>query len=188
MSIEFTRQKNIKKSMAEQNMSYKDAEKHFPKKTYATILSQTNNSDIDLSELDNIIHNDVQQKKHKSNFSNNYTQQRIPPKRVRTQSPNPTVEEHNQILSQFTFPHSSGSLLNDPIYQANLSQSSQNIYNNSPPNKNNTNSNSVNIMVDLVISILDILKEKKLFDINKIELTNLINLKLQGKKKYLFIN
>lgn len=37
-------------------------------------------------------------------------------------------------------------------------------------------------MVDLVISILDILKEKKLFDINKIELTNLINLKLQGIK------
>lgn len=176
---EFTRQKQIKKAMTEQNMSNKDAEKLFPRQTYAKVVD-TNK--ITENRIIDCVSTDFKEARssnpiNSQNRSAYFTQIKTPQKRIRTLSPSPTLESHNQIISQFNFSQGSGSILSDPIYQAGISN---NHLTQTSLNKSEIN---VNNMVDLVISVLDILKEKRLVNINKSELTELINLKMQEKYK-----
>lgn len=173
--VEFNRQKNIKVSMAQQNITYKEAEKLFPKNSYASTLSKNIiPADMNLSDLDFVLNSAQTERNNLSKNSNKtsyFTQYRTPQKRQRAPSPNPSLQEHNQILSQFKFSQNTGSILDDAGYQAGISREYS---------KSQTTINSnFDIMIELVTSVINILREKKSFDINKDELIHLINLKLK---------
>jgi len=169
---EFSRQKNIKEAMATNNITYKEAEKQFPKKSYASVLAQSQ-SDVNLNSLDDLLSFSSPPPNNTNNRSSKFTQIITPSKRQRPSSPNPILSQHNQILSQFNLSQNSGSLLSDPIYQNGISNTPRSLKS-LPTTSNNIN---VSLMVEIIFSVLNILKQNNTFDINKSELTNIINLK-----------
>lgn len=177
---EFSRQKDIKSAMAHQNLSYKEAEKYFPKISFASIVAKHAERDVDLRDLDEILVNNTQlaqnsKNKQKPN-SSYFTQIKTSTKRARPSSPNRILEQHKQILSQHLFPQPQSNILNDSLYQSNLNS----IRNQQGTFSQETNKQNLdfNQMVDVVLSVLNILRQKNTFDINKQELENLINTKL----------
>lgn len=181
---EFSRQKQIKKAMAEQNLTYKEAALNFPNKSYASVTAQgVDPTNINLSQVD------LTKRSHPTKSNNNspttlkFTQFRTPAKRIRPSSPNPTFQEHNQILSQFNLSQNTGSILNDDIYQENLSQGHYS-QNNEQRTYFNNPVNNVNNIVELVLTVLNMIKEKQqTFDINKSELAGIINSAIKDSHK-----
>ena len=177
---EFTRQKQIKKAMAEQTVSFKEAEKLFPKKTYASISAQ--NSDVNLSDIDIIFNNSLTSKEPSQNKPTHFTVSQIPKKRGRPMSPNPTFQEHKNILSQFRIPLNYSSVFTFPSYQTD-SSTVKNI-------ETETNclhiGNNINLMTELISSIIQVLKENNGFNINKSDLSKIIIVQLNEviKQKY----
>ena len=78
-------------------------------------------------------------------------------------SPNPTFQEHKNILSQFRIPQNNYSVFTHPSYQTN-SSTAQNI-------ETETNclhiGNNISLMTELISSIIQVLKENNGFNINK---------------------
>ena len=172
---EYNRQKNIKRTMAEQNVSYKDAEKHFPQKSYASVVGNTtplDESDVDLGDLDNFFRGS--QSNHKNTLSQTpslrFTQVKIPTKRNRVSSPTlDTYHKHKEILSQHTFLHESNNITNDPIYKKGIE-------------KNTTVNAGINVtefnisnLIEVVFQIVNFMKQKNSFEINKSEIEGIIN-------------
>lgn len=182
---EFNRQKEIKTAMAYKNFSYKEAEKFYPQVSYASIAADKSDSNIDLDQLDEILNNS--QNFENSNNNNKttspyFTQIKSPPKRARPTYPNSVLEQHKQILSQASTSQPKNSLLSDVIYQSNLSNQKDRLR---PLSQNVDNQNlNVNKVVELVLSVLNILRQNKNFDINKQELVHLINTKLSSSQFY----
>lgn len=176
---EFSRQKNIKKAMAEKNISYKDAEKYIPRETYATIAARIKNTDItdvDLGDWDNTLDQSLSQKKIPSQHqSTRFTLTKTPTKRNRVSSPVHDIHsQHKQILLQHKIQEQGTNILNDQIYKQGIATNNQKLYSTTGIEQNiNTNK-----IVELVISILNILKENNTFDINKSEIERLINYKM----------
>ena len=179
---EFTRQKLIKKSMAENNLSYKDAEKSFPKKSYASALINGSASDVDLEKLDLVLAPSQSQLKSTNQIKSPYfTQLKVPAKRIRPASPNPILNQHREILSQFNLSQTGKDILNDPHYKQGLEINPGSLYKSTNyPSTSNSKQAGFNFdtIVELVISVLNTIRERNSFDINKTELKELINSRL----------
>ena len=166
--------------MAEQTVSFKEAEKLYPKKTYASISAQ--NSDVNLSDIDIILNNSLTSKLPSQNKPTHFTVSQIPKKRGRPMSPNTTFQEHKNILSQFRIPQNNSSVFTHPSSQTD-SSTAKNI-------KTKTNclhiGNNINLMTELISSIIQVLKENNGFNINKSDLTKIIEVQLNEviKQKY----
>lgn len=174
--LEFSRQKQIKQSMAENNLPYKDAEKSLPKKTYASVLINVSKSqsDVDLQSVDTFSQISRTQKNAPNQTHSTYfTQTKIPTKRNRPTSPDQIFSQHKEILSQFQPHHAGNGILNDPNYRSSLTINPIT----SPPNNTSLNQNKINLenIVELVISVLNTMKDKQSFEINKSDLKELIN-------------
>lgn len=163
---EFERQKQIKKYMSNQNVSYKEAAKSVPKKTYANIAAL--GSDININEINNVLGNSsISQRGNTGSISSKFTYIGHQTKRPRPQSPNPTNEERNRILSDFRQTQTTVNLLNDNIYMSNT-RSSQEEKNQSVSHLNE------NAVLDLVMYVVNTLKEKKSFDFGETDILKLI--------------
>lgn len=171
---EFSKQKKIKETMSQKNIPFKEAEKMINRETYARIAAIDPRNDVDLSELDNTLYSfkysQPQLNKSRSSTSSNFTQTVIPSKRNRPSSPNPLIKEHQNIISQFSLSQPGPSLLKDPIYQNNI-QHNEGV---NPIEVQNSKFN-VNRMVDIIFAVLNILKQKNCFDINKKDLESILN-------------
>lgn len=158
---EFTRQKTIKETMALENVSYRDASVKIPKQTYADILNSGKENNVNKSHFiqpQNNISIGFNSNKPTSGSSLNLESSR---KRLRTSEPDQTRIMHNQLLKPYTLPNHRGGVINDPIYTSNL----QNPF---------SEDHFTGKIVDIVMTIISTLKEKKTFEVRQSDLVEVI--------------
>lgn len=178
---EFNRQKSVKKLMTDQNMSYSEAIKQTPKVAYATVVSNGQISNVThpaptSSPYQNSINSGSQMNlttnTYYNSLHNNHSQQpryvnhsKQPSKRPRTNyTQDNTASTHKSITKTINIP--SSSVLDNVNYQKNirsLDQSGHNNINVSP-----------HVLVSLIISVVNELKQQKTFDIQESMLHNII--------------
>lgn len=167
---EFKRQMEIKKLMSQSNISYQDASLKTPKNTYASVLT----GEVNLDLLDDISQNNHQNTSKNSPIQSNYYTQTIirPNKRQRPDKPNTTLENHKKIIYQKSLPSTSGGIVENPLYTTHIT--------NSPSELQQTPQGQFpnpKIILEIIILVLDILKQKNSFEIQESDILNLIKSK-----------
>lgn len=149
---EFKRQKEIKKLMAQTNLSYKDASEKTPKHTYADTLKT------------NPIPNPKQMPHPIHESSNN-------PKRLRVKTPDPFLEAHKRIVTPINLPSTPGGIIKSLAYTSNLNQekdmedSIQKIMN-------------TPLFKEIIETVIEKMKEINSFDLQELDLFSIFKNKL----------
>lgn len=171
---EFKRQTEIKKVMSDTNISYRDACGTIKKSTYADILT----SDLSLDKYNSSLYHcqTNSPKPRNPTPSSHFTQIiRRPTKRPCPASPDPILESHRQIIQNESLPSTPGGITHRSEYRMALETDPSRHRLTSDTNLHN-NLNHSDIL-NIIIFIINTLKEKNTFDIQESELLDLIKIK-----------
>lgn len=184
--VEFKRQKQIKNAMSELNISYNDACKQIPRKSYADVvhqsINQQSNSAPPSTNNNTVLQLNTRPQSQPRTQTNVYTntlhnrndtKTDIHKKRPRPASPDPISIIRSQILTPVHIPNQNGGILNNENYQSNVLSC-----------HNNMNSKDfTSIILEMVMYIINTLKEKNSFDAQQSEIINLIQNRLQNSNQ-----
>lgn len=195
---EYSRQKTIKKLMTENNLTYYEANQQTPKITYASALkTNTNNNQTGTNNntyaINTYISNDKRTNissqtspriSHNQNTPKQYVFPKTHPhKRPKlTSSQNETFDLRKQILKPINKPSNSGSIINNKIYSSNIVPST------SKPDFPCLSLSS-DSLINLILCVINNLKQQKTFDIQESALLsmikdNLTNVQLSDEEFY----
>lgn len=188
---EFTRQKSIKKLMSEQQLSYAEANNKIPRKTYASVTNGVSISNLpSINQSHNLTKNNptkffsappIITHGHNTNHiqsSSQITQKGQ--KRARlTPNYNNSLALHKEIVRPITLPNT-GPVFDNPRYKSNIGYSDL--------SNENCISLSQESLINLILSVLNRLKQQQSFEIQESALLNIIknNLFTQSSDDELF--
>lgn len=174
---EFNRQKLIKKVMSENNVSYRDAALSVPKQTYASVAATNNDNNI-ISHSPSLsipTPQSVTINHRLNNISASKNINRQPLKRQRlSNTNNATNLAHKQILTSYNQKNIQGAITTNPVYQSNIQTKADNQSNNVIQLFSSANNDISSIILEVVMFVLNILKQKNSFEFQKSDLINLI--------------
>lgn len=165
---EFKRQQAIKKFMSESNLSFSEASAKLPKMTYASVTEKCQSLPVfqspkTITTLSSSVPSQSTSSYHTHLVQNTNNCNTKPQKRPRIAEENRTLDSHRNILRSPLLP--SIPVTQNPIYQSNIHLPTQN-----QPNI----SLSASALLDLVVFIIDTLKQKNTFDIQELDLFSII--------------
>lgn len=192
---EFQRQKRIKNAMSQSNLSYNEAAKTIPKVSYSEIVqrntvvppesrqnmypSQSSNFSYHTSAPVEVQPSQVQNysspvsnifSQHSSSVSNNFNRQSIRTnKRMRPVSPDATRIMHQQLIAPVSLSNDNGNVLR---HSSNPNNSAIN------PSTTFNKKQLTDTILELVSIILDKLNLKNSYDVEQLDLVDLIGRKL----------
>lgn len=181
---EFVRQKNLKKLIVEQNLTYAEANLKIPKNTYATVVNNQNPNIPKVSTLNNPIasSSSISQTtspssqtllpshfQHHTSFQqsqSSYQREKTYKRPRYTSTQKEVIKAHEKIIEPVRSPSSSTPIFENSKYKLNISSSESG------------NAEYVNItrtsLINLIFSILHTLKEQKSLEIQESLLLNII--------------
>lgn len=168
--------------MSEKNITYNEANKLIPKNSYAEIVRKKDNPAFQSNSATSINHNIVpptiqpstsnivyrhfnQNSSQQPGTSSKFTVFKSAAKRVRPSSPNPVMEEHNNIIRPSKLEGFKGGIFNKSNYQKNIGNNE--VY--------NVDVEMIDSVVELITtSVISVLSSNNKFNLQQTEFINIV--------------